>query len=69
MTLSPVSSHAQEHQIQWLLQTQSIISQTKDFGPPLHTIVIPGNLHFMEIEALELCADLPVELKTKIQKL
>jgi diphthine synthase len=43
--------------------------QTKDFGPPLHTIVIPGNLHFMEIEALELCADLPVELKTKIPKL
>lgn len=43
--------------------------QTMDFGPPLHTIVIPGTLHFMEIEALELCADLPVELKTKIQKL
>jgi diphthine synthase len=43
--------------------------QTMDFGPPLHTIVIPGNLHFMEIEALELCADLPVGLKTKIQKL
>lgn len=41
----------------------------KDFGPPLHTIVIPGNLHFMEIEALELCADLPFELKRKIQKL
>lgn len=41
----------------------------KDFGPPLHTIVIPGNLHFMEIEALELCADLPLELKRKIQKL
>jgi diphthine synthase len=43
--------------------------QTMDFGPPLHTIVIPGTLHFMEIEALELCADLPVEVKTKIQKL
>jgi len=43
--------------------------RTMDFGPPLHTIVIPGTLHFMEIEALELCADLPVELKTKIQKL
>jgi len=41
----------------------------KDFGPPLHTIVIPGNLHFMEIEALELCAGLPVEIKSKIQKL
>jgi diphthine synthase len=43
--------------------------RTKDFGPPLHTIVIPGTLHFMEIEALELCADLPLELKRKIQKL
>lgn len=41
----------------------------RDFGPPLHTIVIPGNLHFMEIEALELCAGLPVEIKSKIQKL
>jgi diphthine synthase len=41
----------------------------KDFGPPLHTIVIPGTLHFMEIEALELCADLPIEIKRKIQKL
>jgi diphthine synthase len=40
-----------------------------DFGPPLHTIVIPGNLHFMEIEALELCAALPAETKRKIQKL
>jgi diphthine synthase len=43
--------------------------RTKDFGTPLHTIVIPGSLHFMEIEALELCADLPLELKRKIQKL
>ncbi len=43
--------------------------QSMDFGPPLHTIVIPGNLHFMEIEALELCAALPKELKNKIQKL
>lgn len=43
--------------------------QKMDFGPPLHTIVIPGNLHFMEIEALELCAALPFEIKRKIQKL
>jgi len=41
----------------------------KDFGPPLHTIVIPGNLHFMELEALQLCAGLPAETKRKIQKL
>lgn len=31
----------------------------KDFGPPLHTIVIPGKLHFMEKEALEILAQLP----------
>jgi diphthine synthase len=43
--------------------------QKMDFGAPLHTIVIPGNLHFMEIEALELCANLPNDFKTKIQKL
>jgi diphthine synthase len=24
-----------------------------DFGPPLHTLVVPGKLHFMEEEALE----------------
>jgi len=31
----------------------------KNFGPPLHSIVIPGDLHFMEIEALQLLAQLP----------
>ena len=41
----------------------------KDFGPPLHTIVIPGELHFMEIEALELLAQLPAQQGRKIQKL
>jgi diphthine synthase len=41
----------------------------KDFGPPLHTIVIPGHLHFMEIEALHKLADLPPSLAEKIQKL
>jgi len=29
-----------------------------DFGPPLHSIVVPGKLHFMETEALEKLADL-----------
>jgi diphthine synthase len=41
----------------------------KDFGPPLHTIVIPGTLHFMEIEALKVCANLPREMVKKLQKL
>lgn len=43
--------------------------QPMDFGPPLHTLVIPGNLHFMEREALELIAGLPAEAAKKIQKL
>jgi diphthine synthase len=41
----------------------------RDFGPPLHTLVIPGNLHFMEIEALKALAQLPAQLEGKIQKL
>lgn len=41
----------------------------KDFGPPLHTLVLPGNLHFMEIEALQTLAYLPEYLGKKLQKL
>ena len=41
----------------------------RDFGPPLHSLVIPGKLHFMEIEALELLAQLPAQQCRKIQKL
>lgn len=33
----------------------------RDFGPPLHTMVIPGKLHFMEIEALQALAQLPAQ--------
>lgn len=40
----------------------------EQFGLPLHTIVIPGNLHFMEIEALKYCADLPEQVAKKLQK-
>jgi diphthine synthase len=43
--------------------------QTKEFGPPLHTLVLPGDLHFMEIEALETCAGLPHSIALKLQKL
>ncbi|MGF3553664.1 MAG: diphthine synthase [Thermoplasmatota archaeon] len=31
----------------------------RDFGPPLHTIVVPGRLHFMELEALKVLTQLP----------
>lgn len=41
---------------------------TMQFGSPLHTLVIPGNLHFMEIEALKKLADLPESLAGKLQK-
>ncbi len=34
-----------------------------DFGPPLHSIVIPGRLHFMETEALKLFAQLNEDQK------
>ncbi len=31
----------------------------EDFGPPLHSLVLPGNLHFTEEEALEKLAGAP----------
>ena len=34
------------------------------FGPPLHSIVVPGKLHFMEAEALELIGRMPRNLVT-----
>ena len=41
----------------------------RDFGPPLHTLVIPGKLHFMEIEAIQILAQLPAQQVRKLQKL
>ncbi|RLF34456.1 MAG: diphthine synthase [Thermoplasmata archaeon] len=40
-----------------------------DFGPPLHTLVVPGRLHFMEVEALIALAHLPAQLGEKLQKI
>ena len=34
----------------------------KDFGAPLHILVIPGALHFIEVEALSVFAGLPPKL-------
>ena len=42
---------------------------TQDFGPPLHTLIVPGNLHFIELQALQAFADLPPAIAKKIQKL
>jgi len=41
----------------------------RDFGPPLHTMAIPGKLHFMEIEALQALAQLPAQQLNKLEKL
>ena len=41
----------------------------KDFGPPLHSLVVPSRLHFMEIEALTILAQLPAQLGEKLQKI
>ncbi|MBU0497182.1 MAG: diphthine synthase [Candidatus Thermoplasmatota archaeon] len=43
--------------------------QQRTYGPPLHTLIFPGNLHFMELEALQICADLPPQIALKLQKL
>ena len=40
-----------------------------DFGSPLHSLVVPGKLHFMEIEALEVFAQLPAQQMKKLQKI
>jgi diphthine synthase len=34
----------------------------EDLGPPLHLLVVPGKLHFMEVESLEAFAALPGEV-------
>ena len=41
----------------------------KDFGLPLHTLVVPGSFHFMEVKALVKLAGLPVEIGKNLQKL
>ena len=43
--------------------------RNKDFGPPLHVLVIPGKFHFMELESLVKIAGLPEEIAKKLQKL
>jgi diphthine synthase len=46
-----------------LVRANTITNLTSmDFGPPLHCLIIPGNLHFMESEALVEVAGAPDEL-------
>lgn len=35
-----------------------------DYGPPPHAIVVPGRLHFMEVEALKRFANAPSDIKS-----
>ncbi len=37
----------------------------KDFGEPMHSLIIPGNLHFMEAEALVKLANAPKNITKK----
>jgi diphthine synthase len=53
-----------------LVKADTIAALKKgDYGKPLHCLVLPGHLHFMEVEALEKIAGLPSECSKKIQKL
>ena len=45
------------------------ILKDEDLGDPLHSLVFPGILHFMEIKALEILADLPSDISKKLHKL
>ncbi len=38
----------------------------KDFGPPLHTLIVPGKLHPQEAAALVTLADAPKEILKKV---
>ncbi len=38
-----------------------------DFGKPLHILVVPGKLHFLEAEALVKLADGPEEIMENIE--
>lgn len=41
---------------------------SRKYGKPLHSLVLPGKLHFMEIEALKTLAQLPAQQIKKLQK-
>lgn len=39
-----------------------------DFGPPPHVLVVPGRLHFMEVEALRVLAAAPKEALDELER-
>jgi len=49
----------------------STLAQT-DFGKPPHTIIIPGRLHFTEVDAIKIfskCLDEPIDNSSKVHKI
>ncbi len=44
------------------LRGRSISLATRDFGAPLHLLVVPGELHHIEAESLRTFADAPADL-------
>ena len=60
------------------LKNQEIVSgkisslKKRDFGPPPHTVIIPGRLHFTESDALKIfgeCIDVPYDNSEKTKKI
>ena len=60
------------------LKNQEIVSgkisslKKRDFGPPPHTVIIPGRLHFTESDALKIlaeCIDEPYDNSDKTKKI
>jgi len=40
----------------------------ENFGPPPHALIVPGDLHFLEVEALKVFADAPDDVVEKYVK-
>ena len=60
------------------LKNQEVVSgkisslKKRDFGPPPHTVIIPGRLHFTESDALKIfgeCIDVPYDNSEKTKKI
>ena len=47
---------------------RACVLQAEEFGSPLHSLVVPGDLHFLELEALMKIAGLPEAIGKKLQK-
>jgi diphthamide biosynthesis methyltransferase len=51
-----------------LIRADRIMSLVaEDFGGPLHCLMIPGKLHFLEAEALVILGGAPEEIEEKLR--